>query len=762
MKKGFHRLWRLRNDVGRASCGRSPTKPVDYLHSYYGRANNPEPQNWILAIYHGISKASYYHVVKIFSEDGSPGIRSPGIEKGKQWLTGKSSRILRGMTSRPVISVTRLFSGLLYSFFFNQSRTAGFRQTVNMRLPIGRWSNSTRQSRISLAITTLACAGIFLAIFGAKLLVISQFTMPHPYWDSWHVEGLEVYKPFLSGQYHFLDLFAPASEHRPAVLRLYGLALLILDRQWDVQLQMVGTAALFGVFGCLLFIFVRGSLPAISSFWVASGIALVLSLPAGWENTVNGHHAGWFFFYISAILAIWFCVGEEPLLWRWWMGFGAVVVGYLSLFAGIITPFAAAGGMLYRLIRERRNVLRTCIGIVILLAVFVAGMAWENRFPGQANVKARDLPSFIKALGYALIWPKDEITAPAFFVWAPLIVAMFLLATRRWETNRAVIFILVLAFWVLLQSIGMGYARGMTGIPPVPRYRDMLCIGVLINFVLLVMIVQSPFSKRVSIIVGVLSVVWIWSNGSSLDARTDDTFQFALPGKAQDSFIQDALLRAYVGTHDKQFLDNKTAAEIAYYGGPDTVASILDDSILRPVLPYSIREPLHIEWPQNISPFRIDGTPPGFPELRDHSVIGSYDASGVTGTIESNTFPVPTMPYLEIRVAGTVGKDRTALQLVSSRGERIGVVPGQPSDRRWISVVVPSPTAPFRIVAVDSSAPAWLAFSPPREVGRLSAWARMLLDHGAAIYGVGLACLVATLALAILASVDQIAGTRLL
>jgi hypothetical protein len=252
-----------------------------------------------------------------------------------------------------------------------------------MRNPVHPENNGGSTRRLSLALLILAYAGLFLVIFGAKLIIISQYTMPHPYRDSWHVEGLETYKTYLSGHYTVAALFAPASEHRPAILRLYGLALLILNGQWDVQLQMVGTAILFGIFGCLFLAFARGNLPLLYSFVLASGTGLVLSLPVGWENTVNGHHAGWFFFCISTALTLWLCAGDQPLKKGWWLGFAMAGVAYFSLFAGVITPLAASVGMLFRYALDRNNVRRVFLGIFALLVLFALGIVWENRFSGQ-------------------------------------------------------------------------------------------------------------------------------------------------------------------------------------------------------------------------------------------------------------------------------------------------------------------------------------------------------------------------------------------
>jgi ABC-type amino acid transport system permease subunit len=609
------------------------------------------------------------------------------------------------------------------------------------------------RSSLAAVMVVLAYLGIFVIVFGAKLIVVSRYTVPDPYWDSWHVEGLETYKPFLLGHYSVANLFEPVSEHRPAVLRLYALALLKFNREWDVQLQMVGTAALFGILGCLLFAFLRGSLPPLLACLLALYVALILSLPIGWENTVNGHHAGWFFFYIFTVITLWFCVGQAPLGGRWWLGFANAALAYLSLFAGVLTPLAAAAGMALVLLWDRRFLGRKVAGILALAALFGAGMAWENRFPGQENVKARDLLSFLKALGYALVWPSAEITVMAFLAWAPVVVAIVLIARGRWKLNRPLLFLLSLVFWIILQCVGMAYARGMNGIPPMPRYLDIPSFGLLVNFALLLMLVESASTRTWSALAAAFAIIWIWTTGYSLKTSMDVALKYSLPAKAADSLAEDKLLRAYVATRDRGYIANASPAQLGYYGGADGVAAVTDDPVLRRILPYGIREPMPVSWPAGVRNVGVDNLPPGFPVLRDSGIVSTFAKNGATVEMMSEDIPAPVFPYLEMRVAGDFTGRGISLRLVSETGESIRVRPSQPADHDWISVITPAPKAPFRISASDTDSHAWLAFSPPREVGRESAWARFVLGLASSIYVSGLILMGSLLVLASVLSV---------
>jgi len=85
---------------------------------------------------------------------------------------------------------------------------------------------------------------IFLAGLGARLWLIRQFGTPLPFWDQWD-EVWVVYLPYFHGKLSLAALFSSHNEHRILLTRLYDLALLLLNRQWDNQVQMTANAFLY-------------------------------------------------------------------------------------------------------------------------------------------------------------------------------------------------------------------------------------------------------------------------------------------------------------------------------------------------------------------------------------------------------------------------------------------------------------------------------------------------------------------------------------
>ncbi|HOS75955.1 MAG TPA: hypothetical protein PKW12_11915, partial [Verrucomicrobiota bacterium] len=121
-------------------------------------------------------------------------------------------------------------------------------------------------------------ASLFLAGLGARLWLIDRFGTALPFWDQWE-EARVVYVPFLAGKLSLTDLFSAHNEHRILFTRLYGLALLLLNGQWDGRLQMVGNALIHSAtlagLGGLMFRWLERKYWV----WVWLPLALVLALP---------------------------------------------------------------------------------------------------------------------------------------------------------------------------------------------------------------------------------------------------------------------------------------------------------------------------------------------------------------------------------------------------------------------------------------------------------------------------------------------------
>ncbi len=249
------------------------------------------------------------------------------------------------------------------------------------------------------------------------------------------------------------------------VLRLYGLALLGLNGQWDVALQMTVNAALFALFGCILWRVFSGGLDRLSALLLSLVIIVSLSLPLSWEKHVerSPHAAG--SSYTSFFDSRYVAGGRTaPCDLIWFLCLPLFVAAYFSQFSGVISPLAAATTLVFGMFRVRRMDRRTSVGVILLLMLAGIGIAIEPRFEGQAYDRAHSVVAFLKSLGYVLAWPHWDISWRIALLHSPWIIAVFCLLFGKIKDNVPTRIVVVLGIWTYAQAVGIAYARGRDGI----------------------------------------------------------------------------------------------------------------------------------------------------------------------------------------------------------------------------------------------------------------------------------------------------------
>ncbi|MDM8563675.1 hypothetical protein QUF54_10010, partial [Candidatus Marithioploca araucensis] len=136
---------------------------------------------------------------------------------------------------------------------------------------------------------------VALIIFGARLWLIHNFGSSVPFWDQWDSEAAFLFLPWLNDSLAFSDLFSAHNEHRIFFTRIHALLLLILNEgQWNPLLEMVVNALLATLTAIILIVILNHLLkPAQNSILIS--IALLWTLPYGWENTLAGFQSAFYF-----------------------------------------------------------------------------------------------------------------------------------------------------------------------------------------------------------------------------------------------------------------------------------------------------------------------------------------------------------------------------------------------------------------------------------------------------------------------------------
>jgi hypothetical protein len=595
---------------------------------------------------------------------------------------------------------------------------------------------------------------VFLAGLGAKCWLLFHFGTALPYWDAWDVEAQHLYLPYYEGHLSLAELFRAHNEHRMFFPRLYCLALLLLNGQWDNGLQTAanaiihsGTLAVLGWrLACLMG---KKAWPII---WLL--LALALAAPFAWENTFGGGlYTQFYFLLLLSLTMIWLMRLRRPLSPAWWLG---AVAGAAALFtAG--SGFLAAAAVLVltalETLKQPRRWRQQLPTVAICGMLGLAAFFLNVDVPRHHAFHAHSLGQFLGALGRNLAWPYVDEPWCALVNPYPLVLLGWMYLRSRENQQPAEQIILGMGLWVVLQAAAAGYARGAEfsigseGSPPASRYMDS-CSFLMIANGLSIALLATRYRERLwrPPVCFAGFAVWAVVCMAGLWALTESVSDDIIPlwTKNRDSRIQ--TISAFVATDDPQvLLDAPTGFRLS--PDLDQLMRLLRNPGIRSILPACVREPMRVTpKAKGDTTFVANGCNLAEADPPWERCWGSYSGSGATARGKFESLPVTKsgLPILEIPVAGDLGAAGLSLELVDLvSGQVTRVKPEQAAEEGWRNAFVKAPAHEFKLVASDESETGWFAFKEPREVGRLSYWAMRLVGAWKSLVLVGVACLLA-------------------
>jgi len=251
--------------------------------------------------------------------------------------------------------------------------------------------------------------------------------------------------------------------------------------------------------------------------------------------------------------------------------------------------------------------------------------------------------------------------------------------------------------------------------------------------------------RRSSKAFGVLAIAWVGVLGWGLYEITALTLKDSLPENERYFREAEAHTRAYLVTGDRANL----AFDDIPYPNADLLIERVTRPSLRPLLPVSVRPPLAVQ-PATVAGFLENRAPhlrlneaarhglsPTTSPLASLPTWGSFAAEGAASNAEFKSAPLTAVfgGWLRFETAGQFGQQGLSLELHDARsGARLAVVqPGKRSEATWRPTYIRAPRQPFVIVARDTDAHRWFAFSAPVEMTAVSYWSWRIVQQAAPI-----------------------------
>jgi hypothetical protein len=602
---------------------------------------------------------------------------------------------------------------------------------------------------------------LFLVAVGARLWLLERFGTSLPFWDQWE-EARIVYVPFFEGRLSLAELFQAHNEHRMFFNRFYDLGLLLLNGQWDNQIETVANTLVYcaGIIGfgwILARRMDRSCWPIITAI-----LMLVLALPFGWENTVGGFHSQVYTSTLFSLLGIWLLGCHEPRTAPWVGGVLAGLGALCTPTSGIISSAAILGLTTLKTLREPASWKRRWPTLAVCVLLLVFGMALRVEVPHHRLLMAHSATQFLVSLGKYLAWPWIVVPSYAVFNILPLLALAWFYFRECPGPLPAEEIVLGVGLWAGLQAAATAYARGAQEFPQW-RYMDSTCFVMITNALSIVLLLRRlpEAGRRMRSISLAGIILWVIACAVGLVLLSLRAWSFDLPERRFCFRSQLENMRAFIATGDIRVLDHKPKQHLPLYEGDplapqpkhagEKLLRYMDNPWIRPLLPSCVRDPLKVV-PESVTGFVTNGAALIKPRIPGEVYWTSYTAQGVrsAGRFESQPIPRTRFAYLEFRIAGDLGKPGLSLSVLDlSSGKTTEVRPTRPPGNSWQACRVKAPPGDFKLIAADESTNGWFAFQPPRELARLSHAVDQAVCFGIPLFFVGLALYGTGLALAL-------------
>ena len=427
----------------------------------------------------------------------------------------------------------------------------------------------------------VVCTALAALVFASRAWLAQVWGSVLPFWDEWDLEAVGLYRPWLDGTLRLSDLFNAHNEHRLLLTRLCDLGFFVLYGRWAPWAQLVLNAALHAAAAAALAaLFWRGLTPRSRTGFVA-GLAVLFSAVFGWQNALLGIQSQVYFASLLAIGALAGLTLAPPLSRGWWAGWAAATLALFSLASGVLAALAALATTLLFTPRDRWRNARHALALAFIAAIAAFGLLSFTEPPGQLAFHAQTLTQFYAVFSRCLSWP--HVNSPLLWVLMqlPLIALLVVHWRRRLPLSALDRCALALLAFAILQAAAVAHnrANGLMESRPLSRYQDPLLLGVAAQlYAALRLATTCGRSGRL------LTLTWSAAAAVGLLTLTTTNLTLNLPYKRAQDIASLAQIRSYLVDRDATVF-TRDPLYPGPHPDPTVVQRVLDDPVLRPVLP---------------------------------------------------------------------------------------------------------------------------------------------------------------------------------
>jgi hypothetical protein len=421
------------------------------------------------------------------------------------------------------------------------------------------------------------CLALALAVWGAKLWLISRFANPTPFVDEWDAHALGLFVPYSDQTLSWQHLWSPHNEHRMLPGRLVALGLFMANGGWDPILEMIVNAAIHVALGVGILLVFGRHLDRRGFATLAVITAALLAVPSAIENPMWGLETHFYAVLLFGFVAIDLLCRDGGSFVRFGAGIAAGVLSFLSLASGALVFLACAAVAIAKRVLRVDSAGRNWAAAAALLACFALAMWLTPVIEANKVFRPQTFGEFAQAFETLAAWPfRAHITAATLLVNAPLAVLAWHCLRKPPAHDSLAWALLGLGLWNGLQFAALAFGRAAA--IGAPRYLDICALNLIVNFVCAATLADSG-RKRLMV------AAWLAAVGIGWGIEiAHEHLPRQLAARQRLAAVQEQNVRAFLQTG--AFLPGTSAADLTIpYPDAAHLAAVLSNPTVRQFLP---------------------------------------------------------------------------------------------------------------------------------------------------------------------------------
>ena len=426
----------------------------------------------------------------------------------------------------------------------------------------------------------IVCTTLAALVFASRAWLAQVWGSALPFWDEWDLEAVGLYRPWMDGTLRLGDLFQAHNEHRLLLTRLVDLGFFVLYGRWAPWAQIVLNAALHAATAATLAALFWPALTARPRTGFIIGIAVIFSAICGWQNALLGIQSQVYFSNLLAVGALAGLTLAPPLSRGWWAGWVAALLALFSFAAGVFAALAALA-VTFVFPPGGRRTLGHWAALTLIAALAAFSLFGFTEPPGQVAFHAQNLSQYYAVVSRCLGWPHVNSPVAWLLMQLPLVALLASRCRTRTTLNALDRCALALVMFAVLQAAAVAHQRGngLMDSRPLSRYQDPLLLGAAAQlYAALQLAISWGRAGRT------VTLAWSASAAFGLLTLTTTNLTLNLPYKRAQDIASLAQVRTYLITQDST-LFTRDPVFPGPHPNPKVVQQVLDDPVLRPVLP---------------------------------------------------------------------------------------------------------------------------------------------------------------------------------